>query len=593
MSSKGSASLNLARKWRSQQFDQIIGQDLSVRMLKNSLFRDKFFPVYLFAGQHGCGKTTTARVFAAAANCECLRDFQGDPKNFVVPCLTCDSCVAFRAGKHPDFIEIDAASNTGVDNIRAIVEGSSLLPVMGRKKIYLIDEAHMLSKAAFNAFLKVLEEPPEAVFFILATTDEHKIIDTVKSRCFQLFFNAVSSDALTQHLAHVCDQERIAYEHEGLNAIVKETGGSVRDALNLLEQLCFSVQRITYETVLQALGYIAEEALCDLLERVCTSDTPHDVIAYVEELQLSTYNASYVWRRLLALLHAAIWIKHGVQPKNGVHISDALCVRVKEFSLTSLLHMFDMMCVDEQVFLRTLHKDVFFSMLFVRMWHSVHESLPLNERISEPAVNHGQKKNKQQTVVSQEKKLNNDEKKGKSNERRAEGLAVNASDAHTSLWQNFVVSVDTLDEPLLASLVKQGSFVECVSGNITVIFPHRLRLFNDTLDQLKQKWHPLLTKCFGEMTTLCPQFVDQPNDGDRCEGNVSEKNAQSQVAAVSCIEKPSVQSHSVCARLVSSRATPSHARIQGKKIDVSDVDSWPISNALLHHFPGTIVEVSE
>src|SRR5579863_10403001 len=147
-------SLNLSRKWRSQNFDQIIGQDLSVRILKNSLYLGHYFPVYLFAGQRGCGKTSTARVFAAAVNCAALSDFQKDPKKAVIPCLECPSCCAMRDGNHPDFIEIDAASHTGVDNIRSIIESSSLLPLMGRKRVYLIDEAHMLSKAAFNAALK-------------------------------------------------------------------------------------------------------------------------------------------------------------------------------------------------------------------------------------------------------------------------------------------------------------------------------------------------------------------------------------------------------------------------------------------------------
>jgi len=172
------STLNLARKWRSKNFDQVIGQELSVRMLKNSLYRDLYFPVYLFSGQRGCGKTSTARIFAAALNCEQLGVFQQSPKTQSVPCLICTPCQAMIAGRHPDFFEIDAASHTGVDNIRHIIDASQLLPVMGRKKIYLIDEAHMLSKASFNALLKILEEPPRSVVFILATTDPHKIIET-------------------------------------------------------------------------------------------------------------------------------------------------------------------------------------------------------------------------------------------------------------------------------------------------------------------------------------------------------------------------------------------------------------------------------
>src|SRR5436190_12511038 len=210
-------SVNLSRKWRSQNFDQIIGQDLVVRILKNSLYLNHFFPVYLFAGQRGCGKTSTARVFAAALNCQVLPDFQKNPKKLDVPCLMCASCLAMSQGNHPDFIEIDAASHTGVDNIRNIIESSSLLPLLGRKRIYLIDEAHMLSKAAFNAALKILEEPPATALFMLATTNPHKIIDTVKSRCFQLFFTAISHEPLKNHLSFICKEEKIACSDEALD----------------------------------------------------------------------------------------------------------------------------------------------------------------------------------------------------------------------------------------------------------------------------------------------------------------------------------------------------------------------------------------
>lgn len=183
-------TLNFARRLRPQRFSDIIGQDLFVGMLQNALFLNKFFPVYLFSGQRGCGKTTTARVFAAALNC--LK--RGEAPLQDIPCLTCSSCLATKAGNHPDFIEIDAASNTGVDNVRAILESSSYLPVLGKYKIYLIDEAHMLSKAAFNAFLKLMEEPPQSVLFMLATTESYKIPETVRSRCFQLLFKPIPAD---------------------------------------------------------------------------------------------------------------------------------------------------------------------------------------------------------------------------------------------------------------------------------------------------------------------------------------------------------------------------------------------------------------
>src|SRR5580704_14546635 len=134
-------NLNLTRKWRSKNFDQIIGQELSIRILKNSLYKDQLFPVYLFSGQRGCGKTTTARIFAAAINCQELSQFQSNPKSISIPCLVCSSCCAMSKGQHPDFSEIDAASHTGIDTIRQLIDSAQLLPILGRKKIYLIDEA--------------------------------------------------------------------------------------------------------------------------------------------------------------------------------------------------------------------------------------------------------------------------------------------------------------------------------------------------------------------------------------------------------------------------------------------------------------------
>ena len=201
-------NLNLARKWRPKNFSEVIGQDISIRMLKNGLYLKKYFPLYIFSGQRGCGKTSTARIFASAFNCKKLSNFQANPKQ-AVPCSKCDSCLSMLNREHPDFIEIDAASNTGVDNVRNILESASFVSIGGGAKIYLIDEAHMLSRAAFNAFLKILEEPPEKVFFILATTELQKIPETVRSRAFQVFFNAISSDTLKNYLSNICDKESI------------------------------------------------------------------------------------------------------------------------------------------------------------------------------------------------------------------------------------------------------------------------------------------------------------------------------------------------------------------------------------------------
>jgi DNA polymerase-3 subunit gamma/tau len=283
MDSPLQTNLNLARKLRPQTFDTIIGQDISVRMLKNGLYLRKFFPVYLFAGQRGCGKTSTARVFATAINCHTLELFQQKPTQYPVPCLTCDSCHAMLHSQHPDFIEIDAASNTGVDNVRQIIETASYIPLSGRKKIYLIDEAHMLSKAAFNAFLKILEEPPVTVHFILATTELQKIPETVLSRCFQLTFNAINHDSLKTYLLKVCETENVRIDNAALDVLIDETDGSARDALNLLEQVRFSTDYVTIEALLMILGKVSTNVMVTLFEHI-VDNKPQQVLQHLRSV---------------------------------------------------------------------------------------------------------------------------------------------------------------------------------------------------------------------------------------------------------------------------------------------------------------------
>jgi len=554
--------LNLARKWRSQQFDQIIGQDLSVRILKNSLFLGKIFPVYLFSGQHGCGKTTTARVFAAAVNCKGLSDFQQNPKKFTVPCLHCDSCKAMIGGKHPDFIEMDAASHTGVDNVRQIIEASTLLPLMGRKKIYLIDEAHMLSKAAFNAFLKILEEPPESVFFILATTDEHKIIDTVRSRCFQLFFNAVERSTLRNHLAHICEEESIICEPEGLELIIKETGGSVRDALNLLEQVCFSAKRVGKLEVLQVLGYLPEEQLVELFVHILTANSIETVVRYMQQINCAEYNADYMWKRFLQLLHVTIWLKCNTVPDDFWGDIDQLRSVIKSLPLSLLTTLFEFFCRQEPIFLKTVHKQTFLQLFFVQAWQLANQNQFKEQVIKKPikleTINETRSGLKVEESIEVKKSVVSVEKKVE-------------PDITQTPWDKFLKKMDALEEPLLSSLFKQARFEKIDEGKVKVCFAHRLRLFNDTLEQMREKWQPVLSVFFGNNAQLEASFRE---DAD---GDVKKKSLAPQI------------------KLVQRERVSLNRRMGFRciKIDVSDKNRWPLTHKLLNYFPGTVVQLPE
>lgn len=357
--------LNLTRKWRSKNFQEVIGQSLAIRILQNSLYLKQFFPVYLFAGQRGCGKTSTARIFAAAVNCARLAEFQQDPRKVSIPCLTCPSCLAMSKSQHPDFIEIDAASHTGVDNVRNIIDASSFLPLLSSKKIYLIDEAHMLSKAAFNAFLKILEEPPMSVIFILATTDMQKILETVKSRCFQIFFDPVDAQVITDHLEKICSVENIPADATGLAIIAQEAGGSVRDAINLLEQVRFATKKISKESVLSILGHIDESALFELFEKIVSQDV-HELLQFCSSLEKYELSIEYLWAQLTELVYDAILIQYHVSARRFIDLPSDMKESIEKISIAQLIRLFGILCSQEQNLARTTKKLRFLEMVLLQ-----------------------------------------------------------------------------------------------------------------------------------------------------------------------------------------------------------------------------------
>ncbi len=223
----------LARKYRPQDFDALIGQEAMVRVLRNAFASGRIHHAYVLTGVRGVGKTTTARIIAKGLNC-IGEDGQGGPT--VEPCGTCENCTAIAEGRHVDVIELDAASHTGIDDIREIIEGAKYRPAIGRYKVYIIDETHMLSKNAFNGLLKTLEEPPAHVKFLFATTEIRKMPVTVLSRCQRFDLRRVEPDRLVAHLASVVEAEGVTIDAEALALIARAAEGSVRDALSLLDQ---------------------------------------------------------------------------------------------------------------------------------------------------------------------------------------------------------------------------------------------------------------------------------------------------------------------------------------------------------------------
>ncbi|EFX83893.1 hypothetical protein DAPPUDRAFT_315316 [Daphnia pulex] len=305
----------LARKYRPRRFSQVVGQNILVRLISQALKRDRLGHGFLFSGMRGIGKTTTARLLACYLNCLNLRQTEGE----IEPCGVCDSCRAFEAEKHIDIIEMDAASHTGVDDIREILEACRYRPVLGRYKVFIIDEVHMLSKNAFNALLKTLEEPPEHVKFIFATTEIQKVLPTVVSRCLRFDLKRLDPAVLVPYLQDICTKETIKADPEALLLLAQAGGGSARDSLSLLDQAILLAEQQSQENpciqaqdVGQMLGLLDRKAFHTLFEAILQGDAKASVET-AQSLEGEGIDPLRVMEELSTFVHHLSCLKVGVK----------------------------------------------------------------------------------------------------------------------------------------------------------------------------------------------------------------------------------------------------------------------------------------
>ena len=313
----------LYRKFRPQNFEDVKGQEHIVTTLKNQIKADRIGHAYLFCGTRGTGKTTIAKILAKAVNCEHPVDGS--------PCNDCPACRAITAGTSMNVIEIDAASNNGVDNIREIREEVAYRPTQGRYKVYIIDEVHMLSAGAFNALLKTLEEPPSYVIFILATTEAHKIPITILSRCQRYDFKRITVETIADRLMELMKEEGNDVEEKAIRYIAKAADGSMRDALSLLDQcIAFYLgEKLTYEKVLENLGAVDTEVFSGLLREILAQHTSQ-AIRILEELiirgrELGQFVTDFIW-----YLRNLLLISASDNPEEAVDVSRENLERMKE-----------------------------------------------------------------------------------------------------------------------------------------------------------------------------------------------------------------------------------------------------------------------
>lgn len=263
-----------ALKYRPQDFSSVVGQHSITTTLKNAIKKNHLAHAYLFTGPRGVGKTTCARIFAKTINCENLDDK-------IEACNECESCKSFNESRSFNIHELDAASNNSVDEIRSLTEQVRIPPQVGKYSLYIIDEVHMLSSSAFNAFLKTLEEPPAHAIFILATTEKHKIIPTILSRCQIFDFNRITIEGAASHLAYVAKSENIEAEPEALTIIAQKADGAMRDALSIFDQIVsFSGNNITYKSVIENLNVLDYDYYFELTDFFLASDTANSLLTF-------------------------------------------------------------------------------------------------------------------------------------------------------------------------------------------------------------------------------------------------------------------------------------------------------------------------
>lgn len=336
----------LARKWRPQKFEDVLGQQAVTRTLKNALKSKRIAQAFVLSGPRGCGKTTTARILARALSCA-----QGPTPD---PCGVCDACIEIAEGRDIDVLEIDAATHTGVDNVReVIVEGLSIAPVRNRYKIFIIDEVHMLSASSFNALLKSIEEPPPHVIFMMATTEQHKIPDTVLSRSQVYEFRTISAKVVAEQLRKIAGEEKIEIPEAGLLLLARAGEGSMRDSLSAFDQVrAFAGDAITVEDVVTVLGLVGRDLVFDMLEAVVSEDAPA-AFALVERAIERGYDLRLLCRELARatrdLLILSVDPKRAADPDVAAEAEkERLLAMAGQWSREDLLRAFDLLTRTEQ-----------------------------------------------------------------------------------------------------------------------------------------------------------------------------------------------------------------------------------------------------
>ena len=385
----------LARKYRPQTFGNLIGQEALVQTLTNSIINNRIAHAYLLTGVRGIGKTTTARLIAMSLNCEVRSSESSEP------CGKCKSCISIRNDHNIDVIEMDAASRTGVDDIREIIDNVKYKPVNCKYKIFIIDEVHMLSKNAFNALLKTLEEPPRHIKFIFATTELKKIPITIISRCQQFDLHRIEADNLSKHLNDIADKEKIKINKDAMALIIRAADGSVRDGLSLLDQAIANAKdQITTDTIISMLGLADRGNIFDLMDAILNGDARTSLKIYNKIYQAGA-DVVMIFDELLKVTHFLTQIKISPDIKGDIHIPELERSKgaemAEKISMSSLGIIWQVLFKGYQELQSGFHLFQHGEMLIIRLIY-LYEGPSPDELVKKITNNIEEKKNKDESI---------------------------------------------------------------------------------------------------------------------------------------------------------------------------------------------------
>jgi DNA polymerase-3 subunit gamma/tau len=493
-----------ALKWRPNRFEDIVGQDHVVLTLKNAIQKDKLAHAYLFAGPRGVGKTSTARILAKSLNCK------DGPT--ATPCQQCPSCVQISQGRSLDVIEIDGASNTGIDNIRDLRESIKFSPASGKFKIYIIDEVHMLSDSAFNALLKTLEEPPPYVKFVFATTHPHEIIPTVLSRCQRLDFRRIPVVEIIAQLERIAREEQIKADKEVLVAIAQASDGALRDAESLLDQLAsFSKGVISLKDVISVLGVIEQETLFEITEKIIQKDTPgalalfNKVIEEGKDTKMFLRNLTGHFRNLMVAKVTKADFKLIDLPQE---VCNKLLTQSQHFSIEEILAIFNILVNTQEMTKRLESARIPLEICLVKLTHSKKSSG------EQPAFLTGRPqgvpdvsgkapsvpvKNKDEKPQAPQRGAKREEQRKEESMQQDEPMnSISVEQVHDA-WPEIIESLGKV-KMSVATYLNEGNPLRIEHNVLTIAFPQSHSLHKESLEGKENR--ALVEKTFSELLNV-------------------------------------------------------------------------------------------